>query len=250
MIQKLNCKIPFKKKQKIKAVYLIVCEKTNDVYVGSSTNIYRRMGCHRTRLRKGNHENSNLQLLYDAYGEDNFYFKYKYTNYTKYEGLLFEEKFISLFETINIAKEPTKGGSPNKGRKLSDEWKINLHKNKTYKHNETILDKVTKNNKEGACRLLFTKGQEVLEFNSWIEASKHFNISGMHYTEKENIQYKGWKIEKLSHQKKKVLLEHTSENILFNSAGECDRYLNMWRGATSHYLLRDGEICGFKVTYV
>lgn len=251
MIQEFNNKIPFPRRRTIySSVYLIVCRKTNDVYVGSSKDIYRRMGLHRTGLRSGNHENRNLQVLYNTYGEDSFYFKYKYTDYTKQERLLFEEKFISLFKTVNIAKEPTKGGSPNKGTKLTENWKTNLHKNKVYKHNEDTLNRVTANNKKGACIILFYKENEKLEFNSWLEAAEHFGVKGVHYFRGTLTTYRGWTVEILKSQKKRVVLDYNNEILEFNSASACDKFLNMWRGATSYYLLRDGEICGFKVSYL
>lgn len=251
MVQEFKSKVPFPRNRIIhSAVYLIVCRGVNEVYVGSSGDVSKRMIEHRSKLRKGNHENKNLQKLYAMYGEDSFYLKFKYTNYSKYEGLLFEEKFISLYTTVNIAKEPTKGGSPNKGKKLTEEWKINLHKDKDYKHSDSVLSKVTLNNKNGGCKLLFTKDDKELNFNSWVEASKHFGVKGVHYFRGNLTKYKGWKITILTSQKKKIILEHINEKLEFNSAGECDRFLNMWKGATSHYLLRDGEICGFKVWYV
>lgn len=250
MIQKFNEKVPFSRTRVIhSAVYLIVCTITSEVYVGSSGDIAKRMVNHRSALRKGAHENKNLQELYNTHGEDYFYFKFKYTNYSKHESLLFEEKFISLFNTLNIAKEPTKGGSPNKGIKLSKEWKINLHKNKIYKHDKETLEKVTENNKKGASKLIFRKADEVIKFNSWIEASEYFEVKGIHYFRGTLTKYKDWTIEVERSQKKKVILEFTDGIKEFNSAGECDRFLNMWRGATSHYLLRDGNICGFKVYY-
>lgn len=250
MIQYFNEKIPFPRKRVIKsAVYLIVCNNSEGVYVGSSGDISKRMVGHRSQLRAGTHENKNLQKLYNTYGDNAFHFKFKCNNYSKEEGLIFEEKFISLYKTVNIAKEPTKGGSPNKGNKLSAEWRLNMHKNKVYKHNKETLEKVIVNNKEGACKLIFRKDSEELKFNSWVEASEYFEVKGIHYFRGNLVEYKGWTIEVITTQKKKVVLEYEDEIKEFNSAGECDRFLDMWRGATSHYLLRDGNICGCKVYY-
>lgn len=249
MIQKFNERIPCKRDKDYRAVYLIVCEKTNEVYVGSTKNIFTRMSLHRTSLRRGDHENKNVQNLYNIFGEDCFYFKYKFVELSKTDCLLFEEKFIKLFNTINIAKEPSKGGSPNKGIKLTEDWKTNLHKNKKYSHSKNTLEKVTANNKKGACKLIFRKDNEELKFNSWVEASEYFGVKGIHYFRGSLTKYKDWVIEVTSEQKKKVILEHTDGVIEFDSASKCDKFLNMWKGATSHYLLRDGEICGFKVYY-
>lgn len=250
MIQEFKERVPYKIDKGYRAVYLIVCRKTNQVYVGSTKNIFKRMSLHRTALRKGEHENKNLQELYNTYEEDNFYFKYKFVNLSKYDCLVFEEKFINMFNTLNIAKEPTKGGSPNKGRKLTEEWKINLHKNKDYKHNDEVLSKVIENNKKGACKLIFRKEDKELNFSSWVEASEYFGVKGVHYFRGSLTKYKGWVIEVVTLQKKRVILEHSDGVKDFNSAGECDRFLNMWRGATSHYLLRDGKICGYNVYYL
>ncbi len=43
-------------------------------YVGISSDIKRRWGCHKTSLRKGYHDNKYLQRSWDKYGEDAFEF--------------------------------------------------------------------------------------------------------------------------------------------------------------------------------
>ena len=107
-----------------------------------------------------------------------------------------------------------------------------------YKHSEETLVKVTENNKKGAVKLKFTniETKEELNFNSWVEASKHFEMkhpSSMMNSYKNRGQWKKWKIEKLSTQTKKIKVFIDSEEIIFNSYSECDKYFNMWRGYTS-----------------
>lgn len=53
-------------------IYMIICKKTNDTYVGSSYNIRTRAGQHINDLRKGSHANDRMQSLFDTYGESKF----------------------------------------------------------------------------------------------------------------------------------------------------------------------------------
>lgn len=243
--------IPVKQAEVIAAVYLIVCKITNEVYVGACKNLYVRMHIHRGDLRGNRHHNSNLQRLYNLYGESNFEIKYKQVNYTEEDRKYFEERFIALYPTLNIAKYPTKGGKPNKGRVMSSEWRENMHKNKDYKHsyNTETLSKVTQQNKEGACKLKFYNDNEVIFFDSWIVAADSLNTtpSALLGSYRRHSKWKEFNIDKITTQKKQLRLYTSEGTIDFNSYGECDRYLGIWKGATSFYLKRDGEINGMKI---
>ena len=247
-----NFKDPIKSTPKKSGVYVITNTVNFKVYVGSSKDVLRRITSHRSDLRRGISRNKNLQKDYDKYGEKIFTYKYCFNCMNKEERYIFEEKFISLFVCYNIATEPTKGGSPNKGKKLSKKWIENLHKNNNYKHPKETLKKVSENNKKLGCKLIFKKGDKQINFSSWKEASIYFNTSpsSIGTSFKRNGKWRDWSIFKNSLQKKKVLLYFDDECKIFNSAGECDRFLGMWVGATSHYLNRDGEINGYKVKYL
>lgn len=53
-------------------IYRIVCRADNKRYIGSSNDVYRRIGRHFNDLRNGKHQNSHLQRAYDKYGKDQF----------------------------------------------------------------------------------------------------------------------------------------------------------------------------------
>ena len=56
------------------AVYGIRCEPTGQVYIGRSLHVKGRWCNHRNRLRRGIHENPQLQNDWDAYGAEAFSF--------------------------------------------------------------------------------------------------------------------------------------------------------------------------------
>ncbi len=56
-------------------VYRITSVVSDCVYIGSSTNIKKRLQSHRDRLIKGIHENRHLQRAWDKYGNDGFLFE-------------------------------------------------------------------------------------------------------------------------------------------------------------------------------
>jgi hypothetical protein len=107
-----------------------------------------------------------------------------------------------------------------------------------YTHSEEVLKKVTENNKLNAVKLKFINvdDNQELYFNSWIEAANNFNLktsSSIQSSYKNKKQWKNWKIEKLSNQRKKIKVFLEDSEIIFNSYSECDKYFNMWRGYTS-----------------
>lgn len=237
-----------------KGVYLIVNTKTNQVYVGSTRNkLYNRFIEHRRTLIRGDHFNKKLQKSFNEHGKDSFYFKYKVIK-DEDSILRFEQRFYNIYKPYyNIATNMMNGGKPNKGIKLTDEWKENLVKSrKGYKHSREVLETVVNNNKNNACKLTFTKDSEVLNFNSFIEASEYFNVSvGCIRSGNSRFgKWRGWIITIKKHQKKKVKLSKDGVEIVLNSTLEADRYLNMWRGATSFYYKRDGKINEYNIDYI
>lgn len=53
-------------------IYVLQCQNTNKVYVGSARNGNKRLRNHFNALRNGRHENSYLQRAWNKYGEANF----------------------------------------------------------------------------------------------------------------------------------------------------------------------------------
>ena len=204
-----------------KCVYLIINKVTNQCYVGSTRNsLYKRMVEHRRHLRKGVHINKKLQYSYNKYGDDSFYFKYKKVS-NEDDILKFEYRFYKLYKTYyNIATDILNGGKPNLGAKLTKEWKNNLVKSREgYKHSKETLEIVTKNNKENATKVIFTKDDEILKFNSYVEAGIYLNVSSSSLITANSRygKWRGWIIEVISSQKKRVKLSKDDFEIVLNS---------------------------------
>jgi len=62
-----------KTNKNVSGIYAIICTKTWRSYVGSSINTGKRIESHMTLLKKGTHENSDIQLDFNTYGPDCFY---------------------------------------------------------------------------------------------------------------------------------------------------------------------------------
>ena len=58
----------------MQGIYRIYCATENKGYIGSSVDIYKRWKEHVYKLNKGIHHNLNLQLDWDAYGDESFEF--------------------------------------------------------------------------------------------------------------------------------------------------------------------------------
>lgn len=124
-------------------------------------------------------------ILWNAFNKYNienftFYVIEELNGYEQIDILEREEYYIKeLNPKYNTCKEPTHGGKPNKGRKLTKEWKDNIgYKSSLYTHSDESLEKVTKNNKENATKLIFVDDIDnlTIEFNSWADAARHFNL--------------------------------------------------------------------------
>lgn len=66
--------IKYKKELDYKGIYLIFCDVSSHMYVGStSQSFYRRIQNHRSNLRKNKHHSNYLQNSFNKYKECNFY---------------------------------------------------------------------------------------------------------------------------------------------------------------------------------
>ena len=150
-----------------------------------------------------------------------------------------EESYIkSLNPEYNICTEPTRGGSPNKGRKLSQEWKDNIGKKSSeYKHSPEVRAKLGLNNKLNACSIRIWKDD--FEFiGSAVECDEIIG-KGSGYIQflLSKAKRAEWKAERLKPQGIKVKISNDEESYIFNSLSACDKYFNMWRGYTSTTIL-------------
>lgn len=246
-----------------RGIYQIVNTINNHCYIGSASRTFKERfkehcGYFANYLRNGGRLHTPiLWNAFQKYGIKAFKINIlEYCNNMSIPEILKREEFyINLYKPqYNVCTNPTKGGIPNKNRKLTQEWKDHIReKSKLYKHDANTLKIVTKNNRNNACKLKLTKDQDILFFNSWIELKKYFNIKST-YPEtcyKLNKLYKGYHIEKIKSQQKKIELLDENNNIIItlNSFNECDKFLNMWRGYTSTQYIRNIKILKDKYRY-
>lgn len=238
-------------------LYYIINTKNNQIYIGSSIMLYKRYKEHFLKLRTNKHPNIHLQSSYNKYNKNCFEF-HVFKGFTKISDNLlrfYEGMCIRLFKAeYNMCIFPENSGKPNYKRKLSKEWIYNLHKSNTYKHsdNKIIYEKVNKQNKIGATKVQLMFINKTLTFDSVKEACLYFKCNTFNHSILHNacIRHNAtFKIIKT--QKKKVKLSKNNEYLFFNSAGECDRYLNLWRGCTSNSIKNlNGNLFEYKVEYI
>lgn len=233
-------------------VYCIQNLINSHIYIGSAKNLRRRYYAHRAPGAMF-YNMPALCSAYKKYKSDDFSFTViKITEDYK----LWENLFVNLLDPeYNTAGMIEGELQPNLGKKFSQEWIDKL--GKCQGHSEETKATLTKLNKEGATKVKFEKNNEVLFFNSWREAGVHFNrknpIGIFTKTKKGDFYFwKGWKITKLSSQKKKVkVTTKTNEEIMFESSYACDKYFNLWRGAVSNAIKNNkGILFQCKVEYV
>lgn len=232
-MQKDLSKIP-----NVEGVYFIQNLINNKIYIGSSKNLYRRYHNHKNALNSKSAEGCIiLYKSYKRYGISNF--KFNIIKITK-DYHLWEDLFIRLLNPeYNIATVIGGKNQPNIGKKFNKNWSNKLHK--CVKHNETTYNLLNQLNKENACKIVFEKDNIILNFDSWKEAGKYFNIENKSpsayfcKTIINNIfRWKKWNISIQKKQKKEVILKTNNNQYKFASANDCDRFLNLWRGATSN----------------
>ena len=86
------------------AVYLIVHCNSQRVYVGSTSNLSKRLSAHRLNLLRGTHPNRHLQAAWDLYGADAF--EWKVLAYIDADKRIWlEQRAIDYFD----ATDPDKG---------------------------------------------------------------------------------------------------------------------------------------------
>ena len=234
-------------------VYCLRNVHNNKIYIGSSLSLRQRYTKHKSKFNRGSKKKTAiLDKVYNKYKFEDFEFQILMIteDYLEWETLLIK----LLNPEYNTAGMVSGKLQPNLGKKFNKEW-IEKITNST-PHSEKVKKHLTKINKQNACKVIFEKENEKLVFSSWVEGSEHFNhpcgVSCFTKTKRNNKFYwKGWLITQLSKQKKQVKLISKTETKIFNSAAKVDRYLNLWKGATSHAIKnRNGQLHGNIVEYI
>lgn len=106
------------------AAYALIHPSSGQVYVGSTGDLYRRVGQHKTALRNSIHKNKNLQRAYDQ--DPRFDLTYKATSDID-EAIETEQHLIDrLMSSGRLMNRSPDARLANKGVALSDEAKENL----------------------------------------------------------------------------------------------------------------------------
>lgn len=241
-------------------VYKITNLITKNFYIGSTTeNFAKRLSKHKSdfkRWKSKEKKRSTCPRLYNAfliYGIKNFEFSVirylvnkKDSNTNERVATFLEERYINLLSPkYNICKKPSRGGCPNSGRKLTDEWKKRIgEKSKLYRHsnNLEVYNKKAQQNKDLSCKYKISKG-EFTFIGTAFECRRIKGCSNFwRWLNKECSSRDGWKVEKISTQMKKIRIYNEKESIEFNSFGKCDRFLKMWRGFTSTQVVNNKNV--------
>lgn len=235
--------------QSEEGVYCLRNKKNSKIYIGSSENVKQRYSSHKSRFKLKKCFSGIMGNVYQKYNFNDF--EFQVLLYTK-DYLHWEELLIKLlkpeYNTAGILKQKLQ---PNLGKKFNQEWIDKL--GRCEKHSIETLEKLTKLNKENACRLTFSKEGSVLTFDSWVDAGNYFKVSNTSLINsfKRKKSWKGWVIKKLKTQKKRVLLTFDTNELEFESASKCDKFLNLWRGATSNAIRnKSGNLHNYKVKYI
>lgn len=236
-------------------IYCLRNKTNNKIYIGSTKNIRARYYKHRSKFKtKDNTRNAILDKVYRKYSFSDFEFQILLVTD---DYLLWESLLIKLLNPeYNTASMVGEKLQPNLGKKFDKRWIKKI--TKSTKHSKEVKNHLTKINQQNACKIKFEKDNSVLFFNSWVEAGKYFNLKGcpsgyFTKTKRGNNKYywKGWNITRLTRQKKKVLLMRGENHSTFESSYEVDRYLDLWRGATSNAIKNNnGILHQYQVKYV
>lgn len=231
----------------LKGIYKITNLINGDFYIGSTIQGFQARFCKhksqykRFKLGKCKKIHPYLFHAFDKYSIENF--TIEVIEIIENQSLIRtkEEVYIkNLKPKYNICLEPSKGGSPNLGKKLTEEWKKRIgDKSKLYKHSvETKELKSLQNKENSSIYKVYNEDQSFIGRLS--EAAIIFNVDYTTLLNTYNKTYKsriGLNVEKLKSQKKKIEIITENDVLFFKSFGECDRYFNMWRGYTSTKVL-------------
>jgi group I intron endonuclease len=125
---------------RIVGIYKITCVTNGKIYIGSSIDVHRRWGLHRTHLNTGNHNNKYLLRAFWKYGKDSFTWE---VIEECSEDILWEREqhYLDALQPFNekgynsarVVKAPMTG----KKHTLEDRQKMSrVQKARNYKHTE------------------------------------------------------------------------------------------------------------------
>lgn len=164
-------------------IYLIKSIQTNEIYIGQSVNVNRRIGEHKRLLKKQAHYNEYLQNHYIKYGIQDLSFEV--IENCKIEDLDNREKYWINIYNANIRKygfNLDSGGS--EGKIFSEERRLSITgtKNPMYgkKHSQEFINYITIHNRGNSDKLSEKDVEEIkqsiLKSISQKELSDKYNV--------------------------------------------------------------------------
>lgn len=179
-------------KQVFGFIYKITCLSTRKVYVGKTTQLFKRMKSHYFSLSYDCHYNKKLQNAFNKYGEQNFEYEVIYS-FVPIEYLSFMELSVMLsYDCIdngmNISRKSEGGnGGSIKGRKRPQSEKDRI--SKTMKERKISFSNFMKGvetharNKSLKYTILNSKTNEIFEIitkKKVVEEMKQFDVNGVY----------------------------------------------------------------------
>lgn len=245
-------------------IYYIRNIINNHIYIGSSIMLSKRYAEHRLKLKTNKHYCTILQNAVNKYGIDNFEFVVikTFENILDRDLRLIEGMLIRLFKSeYNICKYPEVAGKPNYKRKLSKDWIYNMHKHNNYKHTDNIemYNRIVTKNKDQSTKVILTIDDIDLPEMSVKDACNYLGLRShsminvkqrchkLSRTTNKKYEYRVTKI-----QKKRVRVTELNGTVReFESANDCDRFYNLWRGFTSNAITRlNGQLYENHAIYI
>ena len=224
----MKIKTEFKKS----GIYCIINIKNGHKYIGSSTNMYQRLMCHRSWLRRGSHHSIYLQRAWNKYGESMFEcYTIEYIDQNLLEG---REKFYinSIKPKYNMTQATDRFIMSNISKKKLSETRKRKMENGEIKitHNKIIhqydlnglyiasYDSIRK-----AAKLNNTSTSTISRFlNGLYKKGGGFLWS---YDKKEKL--KPYKKEKRSLPGKRVKVYNDTEYYEFDKLRDCSKFFNI-----------------------
>lgn len=88
------------KAKPICGIYMIRCVTNDKAYIGSSSDVMRRLKTHKRELTNGSHNNLLLQHEYTKYGAENFVFKVIDKDLPEEMLLAYEKCYMYKYDTM------------------------------------------------------------------------------------------------------------------------------------------------------
>ncbi len=93
-----------RRRPRVIGIYLIACCKTNKVYIGSSKDVFSRLGNHFNQLSEGTHTNTGMQAAWNRYGFKQFSFQVRMVLTLEQAPLLkhYEQGVLDSYEKAEL----------------------------------------------------------------------------------------------------------------------------------------------------